>query len=185
MKVSVGISNRHVHLTDEDYKILFGNIEMEKRNDLKQPGMFACTQTVSLKTPKRTIDNVRILGPFRDYTQVEISKTDSYMLGINPPVRNSGDLIGAEEIEIIGPMGSIVRKAAIIATRHIHVNQQIREEKGLVGVDKVNLRINGEKGGTIENVYLKDSTEAYFELHLDTDDANAHGIKNGNIGVII
>ena len=185
MKISVGISNRHVHLTEEDYRLLFGDEKMEKRNDLKQPGMFACNQVVTIKGPKREISNVRVLGPVRSYTQVEVSKTDAYTLGVNPPVRNSGDLEGADEIEIIGPVGTIKRNAAILAARHIHVNKEIREEHGLVGIEKVSVRKVGEKGATLDDVYLKDSEEAYFELHLDTDDANALLLKNDDLLEII
>lgn len=177
MKVSVGVSNRHVHLNDEDYKTLFGNTPFEKRNDLNQPGTFASNLTVTVKGPKRSIENIRVLGPNRSYTQVEVSKTDAYTLGINPPVRTSGDLEGADSVTIIGPNGEITKNVAIIANRHIHVDAKIREEKGLVGVDKVSVKISGEKGGIIDNVYLKDSEEAYFEIHLDTDDANAFMLK--------
>lgn len=177
MRIEVGVSNRHVHLTEEDYKILFDDIPLMKRNDLKQPGMFASELTVWISGPKRSIDKVRVLGPLRSYTQVEISKTDAYYLGIDPPVRSSGVLLDASEIKIIGPHGAITKNAAIIAERHIHVDAKIREEKGLVGVDSVSIKIGGEKGGVIDNVYLKDSDEAYFELHLDTDDANAHLLK--------
>ena len=177
MKINVGISNRHVHLNNEDYKILFGDIPLTKRNDLTQPGMYACNETVTIKGTKRSIENVRVLGPLRDYTQVEISKTDAYFLGCNPPVRNSGDLEDADSIIIIGPYGEIERKAAIIATRHIHVDKKIREEHHLENIDVVSVKISGEKSGIIENVYLKDSEEAYFEIHLDTDDANAFMLK--------
>ena len=180
MKVNVGISNRHVHLTKDDYEILFGDIPLTKRNDLTQPGMFACNEVVSLKGEKRTIENVRILGPFRDYTQVEISKTDSYTLGVNPPVRGSGDLSGAALITIIGPKGEIQKEAAIIAERHIHVDKKVRIEHHLEGIEKVSVKISGEKSGIIDNVYLKDSDEAYFELHLDTDDGNAFLLKQGD-----
>lgn len=177
MKVSVGVSNRHVHLNDEDYMILFGNTPFEKRNDLNQPNTFASNLTVTVKGPKRSIENIRVLGPNRSYTQVEVSKTDAYTLGINPPIRSSGNLDGAGEITIIGPLGEITKNVAIIANRHIHVDKRIREEHNLVGVDKVSVKIGGEKGGIIDNVYLKDSEEAYFELHLDTDDANAFMLK--------
>ena len=177
MKTSVGVSNRHVHLNKEDYEILFGDTPFTKRNDLNQPGMFASELTVTIKGSKRSIENVRVLGPLRSYTQVEISKTDSYTLGVNPPVRNSGDLADADIITIIGPKGEITRNAAIIAARHIHVDKKIREEKGLVGIEMVSIKIPGEKSGIIDNVYLKDSEEAYFELHLDTDDANAFLLK--------
>ena len=185
MKISVGVSNRHVHLTNEDYSLLFGNTPFTKRNDLTQPGTFASELTVTLIGPKKSITNVRVLGPNRSYTQVEVSKTDSYTLGIDPPVRNSGDLDGASEITIEGPHGKITRNAAIIASRHIHVDKKIREERGLVGIDKVSVKIPGEKGGIIDNVYLKDSDKAYFELHLDTDDANGHLLKQGDIVEII
>ena len=177
MKISVGVSNRHVHLTDEDYKLLFGDMPFTKRNDLNQPGMFASELTVTITGSKRSISDVRVLGPLRSYTQVEISKTDAYYLGVDPPVRNSGELDGADEITITGPKGTIVRKASIIAARHIHVDKRIREEHDLVGIEKVSIGIFGEKGGLIDNVYLKDSEEAYFELHLDTDDANAFLLK--------
>ena len=180
MKINVGVSNRHVHLNNDDYALVFGDIPLTKRNDLTQPGTFASELTVTIKGPKKSIENVRVLGPNRSYTQVEISKTDSYALGIEPPVRNSGDLKDASEITIIGPVGEITRKAAIIASRHIHVDKNIRKEYNLEGIDIVKVKINGPKGGIIENVYLKDSEEAYFELHLDTDDANAHLLKQGD-----
>ena len=173
MKVTVGISNRHVHLNEEDYKLLFGETPFEVRNPLSQPGMFASTLTVSITGSKRTIDNVRVLGPLRSYTQVEISRTDSYTLGVNPPVRDSGDLADAVEITITGPLGSITRNACIIATRHIHVNDEIRKEHGLEGIKKVSVRKVGEKGAILNDVHLKDNPASYFELHLDTDDANA------------
>ncbi len=177
MKIKVGVSNRHIHLNNEDYNLLFGDIPFSKRNDLNQPGMFASELTLKIVGPKRSYDNVRVLGPLRNYTQVEISKTDAYFLGIDPPVRNSGDLIDACPITIIGPKGEITKNAAIIATRHIHVDKDIRIRKGLLNVKKVKVKIHGEKGGIINDVYLKDSDKAYFELHLDTDDANAHLLK--------
>ena len=180
MKIGVGVSNRHVHLTNEDYKLLFGDIPLTKRNDLNQPGMYASELTVTIMGPKRSISNVRVLGPLRSYTQVEVSKTDCYTLGIDAPVRNSGELFDAGEIIIVGPMGTITRNAAIVAARHIHVDKKIRVEHDLVGIDKVSVKIPGEKGGIIDNVWLKDSEEAFFELHLDTDDANAFLLKQND-----
>jgi len=180
MNVKVGISNRHVHLTYEDYKILFGDIPLTKRNDLTQPNTYACNETVTIKGEKRELSNVRVLGPCRTYTQVEVSKTDAYYLGVNPPVRNSGKLDDAYEITIIGPIGEITKKACIIATRHIHVDKNIRREHNLEGIEKVSVKISGEKSGIIENVFLKESDEAYFELHLDTDDGNAFLLNNGD-----
>ena len=186
MKVMVGVSNRHVHLCEEDYKLLFGNIELTKKNDLNQPGQYACNETVTIKGEKSEISNVRVLGPLREYTQVEVSKTDSYKLGVNPPVRTSGDLDGASEITIIGPVGSITRNVCIIADRHIHVDDEIIKQHHLENITKVSVRINTEKGGIIDNVYIKKTPKAYFEMHLDTDDANAFLLKqNDEVEIIL
>lgn len=187
MKVSIGVSNRHVHLTKEHIDILFGNnYILKKRNDLTQPNQFASTETVTIKSTKAEINAVRVLGPVRDYTQVEISKTDAYKLGINPPVRNSGDLKGSCPITIIGPKGCVdLKEGCIIATRHIHILPSQLKAYGLENVEKVSVKLDGEKGGIISNVYLKESENSFLELHLDTDDANAHLIKNGDIGEIV
>ena len=187
MKVSIGVSNRHVHLTKEHLEILFGiNFELDKKNDLTQPGQFASMSVVTLKTQKSEINNVRVLGPIRDYTQVEISKTDAYKLGLNPPIRNSGDLDGSCPITIIGPKGSVdLDKGCIIPTRHIHILPEQLKLYNLENRDTVDVKINGEKGGIISNVHIKCADESFFELHIDTDDANAHLIKNGDIGEIL
>lgn len=187
MKVTVGVSNRHVHLKADHLKILFGeDYILEKKKDLTQPGQFASTALVTLKTGKGIIDNVRVLGPTRNYTQVEISRTDAFKLGLNPPVRNSGDLDFSESITIIGPNGELnIKEGCIIATRHIHILPEQMKQYKLEGKETVSVRLNGEKGGIIDNVYLKVSDDAYLELHLDTDDANAHLVKNGDVAEII
>lgn len=177
MKVKVGISNHHVHLSQEDYQLLFAE-PMTIRNQLKQPHQFASNQVVDIIGPHGELKNIRVLGPCRDYTQVELSKTDTYKLGINPPVRDSGDLEGAAMVTIVGPKGKIDRASAIIATRHIHVDSNIRKEQHLENVNLVKIRIEGEKGGILDDVRLKDTAEAYYEIHLDTDDANAFLLKN-------
>ena len=182
MKVSVGVSNRHVHLNKESLSILFGeNYELTDIGSLTQPGQFKASETVIIKTSKSEIKNVRVLGPVRDYTQVEISKTDAYKLGLNPPVRDSGDLAGSENITIVGPKGEVSVEGCIIATRHIHILPEQMKLYGLEGTEKVSVLIPGAKGGIITNVSLKVSPNSYFELHLDTDDANAHMIKSGDI----
>ena len=187
MKVSIGVSNRHVHLTLEHLELLFGkNFDLEVKNYLTQPGQFASTSTVIIKTDKSEIDNVRVLGPIRNYTQVEISKTDAYRLGLNPPVRDSGDLVGSSPITIIGPKGKIdLEYGCIIATRHIHLTKEHIKEYKLDEKKEVSVYLKGEKSGVINNVKFKVTDEAFFELHLDTDDANAHLIQNGDIGEII
>lgn len=180
MKVLLGISNRHVHLTEEDYKTLFNDAPLEKVKDLVQPGEFASNQKVSIKTEKSTINNVRLLGPLRKYSQVEISKTDSFTLGIKPPVRNSGDLENAEKITIVGPCGEVTKNCCIIATRHLHINKEDRIKYNLEGVEKVKVKIESEKSTIFEDVYIKENPNYVLELHLDTDDGNGSLAKTGD-----
>ena len=180
MKVLLGVSNKHVHLTEEDYKILFGDSPLGVVKELVQPGQFSSDKKVALKTEKRTIENVRLLGPLRSYTQVEISKTDSFALGLNPPVRNSGDLEGAEKITIIGPLGEVTKNCCIIANRHLHLNHKQREELGLLNIDKVKCIIDGEKRTIFDDVYIRESENFTLELHLDTDDGNGSLAKTGD-----
>lgn len=175
MNIKVGISRLHVHFTEDDFKFLFGDQKLTKKNDLTQKGQFAANETVTIKGPKGEIKNVRIIGPFRNYTQVEISKTDSYALGLNPPIRTSGDLENAEEITIINNDKSIKRKACIIANRHIHITKEEQERLGLH--DKLKVKIAGDKSAILDNVYLKLGKDSVTELHLDTDDANACLLK--------
>ncbi len=181
MKVNIGVSARHVHVTKEDLKTLFGEqFSLTKKVDLSQPGQYACNEQVILKGPKGTIERVRILGPERSKTQVEISKTDSFTLGIKPPVRNSGDLKGASEITIIGPKGSVTKEAAIIASRHVHATPMDAKKYGFEGKEFVKVVVKGQKPGILENVYVRISDDFSFEVHLDTDDANAFLINNGD-----
>ena len=187
MKVNIGVSNHHVHLCHNDLEILFGKgYELTVKNELVQPGEFASNSLVSIKTDKSIISNVRILGPIRDYTQVEVSRTDAYKLGINPPVRDSGDLSGSCGVTLIGPEGSIdLNSGCIIATRHIHLTPEDAINLGLTGISTVSVRIDGEKGGILNNVHLKISPNYKFEMHIDTDDANANLVKTGDIGEIL
>ena len=180
LKTTVGVSNRHIHLCENDFKILFGDTTLTKLRDINQLGQFAANEVVCLKTEKNTIENVRIIGPLRNYTQVEISKTDSYFLGLNPPIRKSGDIKGSESITIMGPKGEItIQEGCIIANRHVHFTKKMAEEYNLVDDQKIVVRINTEKSGTIE-AFVKISDDAYFEMHLDTDDANAFLLKNND-----
>ena len=180
MKVKIGVSNRHIHLCQEDYDVLFGNIEMEKVKDLVQIGEFASNLVVEIATEKSKIGKVRLLGPIRSYTQVELSKTDCYTLGIDAPVRASGDLTGAAIVTIIGPKASITRPCAIIANRHLHINHYDRVALGLENIEKVQVKIGKEKSAILDSVYVKETPTGVLELHLDTDDANANLIKNGD-----
>lgn len=183
MKISVGVSNRHVHLKESDFKILFGDdAVLEKKNDLNQRGQFASTSQVTIETSKGKIERVRVLGPLRNYTQVEISKTDSYVLGLNPPIRKSGDIENSESCTIIGPKGILkIETGVIIAERHIHITKEQLNYYKLDENKTLNILVSGEKPTMLSKAHLKVSEDAYFELHLDTDDANACCLKNGDI----
>ena len=178
MKITVGISNRHIHLTKEDFEKLFGDISLEKIADLNQPGNYTTNQLVTIQTEKGTIERVRLVGPLRNYTQVEISKTDAYKLGINPPIRTSGDIVDAAHVTLVGPVGQIETNSCILAERHIHITQELKDKYELPNT--VSLKIQGQKGGILNNVHLKVTEEAYFEVHLDTDDGNAFLLKNND-----
>lgn len=178
-KVKVGISNHHVHLTEEVYKKLFAT-PLTKKKDLHQIGDFASHQVLILKTKKGILKNVRIVGPFRNYNQVEISRSDAYVLGLNPPVRSSGDLENSEEVTLVGEIGEVtLKKGCILANRHVHMNYQLAEELRLVDNQMVKIQISGDKSCLLD-AFIKISENGYFELHLDLDDANAAGLKNGD-----
>lgn len=180
MKVTVGISAHHVHLTKEDLEILFGEgYELTVNRDINQPGQFASNEFVTIRTEKSEIAHIRILGPVRSYTQVELSKTDYIKLGLDAPIRESGEVEKSAKVTIIGPKGMIEREAGIIATRHIHVPVEDAEKLGLAGHDYVSVKVPGPKGGIMYHVSLRIAPNSYYEMHIDTDDANAFQIKNG------
>lgn len=186
MKIKIGVSNRHVHLNENDFKKIFNDdVEMKKLRNLTQLDDYASNLTVTLKTTKSTIDNVRVVGPLRNYTQVEISRTDAYKLGLNPPIRESGDVEGSEDITIIGNNEVNVQSCCIIATRHIHATKKDLEKYKLDPNKKYRVQVFGEKGGILDNVSIKVSDGYSFEFHIDTDDANAHMLVNGSEGFII
>lgn len=184
MKVTLGVSNRHVHLNQEDYDVLFGKEEMKLAKKLVQTNQYASTLFVDIKTDKNIINHVRVIGPIRNYTQAEISKTDAYYLGITPPINDSGDLTDAALITIIGPVGSITKKVAIIATRHIHLSKKDVHDKNLEGVKEVTVKFLSEKPTIFCGVKLKVEEEGVWELHLDTDDANGAFLKTGDVGIV-
>ncbi len=178
LKISIGVSLRHIHLTKEDYYLLFDE-EIKEKNPINQPGQFSALETVTLENGDRKIDNVRLIGPFRPYTQVEISRTDAYFLKLNPPVRKSGDLNGAEEITISTKKGKIKRKACILADRHIHITPEERKKYNL-NKDVYKVKVTGEKGGIFDNVFIRENPNSYFEMHIDSDDANSFNLKQND-----
>lgn len=179
MKVPVGVSARHVHLTKDVYMKLFGNDNLEVMRMLDQPTQFASTSVVNIRCEGNEISNLRVLGPFRDYNQVEISRTDAFKLKVNPPVRESGNVTKSVPVTIIGPVGEVsLDEGLIIANRHIHITPNEITQYGLDGIKDVCVKVAGEKGGILKNVNLKVSEDAGFRLHLDTDDANAFNLRN-------
>jgi len=185
MQVKIGVSNRHIHLCREDYDILFGIVEMEKVKDLVQTGEFASNLFVEISTDKNKISKVRLLGPLRSYTQVELPRTDCYTLGINAPVWASGDLSNAAEVTITGPNGSITKPCAIIANRHLHINHEERVMLGLENVEKIQVKVGNLKSAVLDSVYVKETPNGVLELHLDTDDANANLLKTDDMAEFI
>ncbi|MDI9413888.1 MAG: phosphate propanoyltransferase [Bacillota bacterium] len=179
--VPVGISNRHIHLSNQDLETLFGKgYELTVRNDLSQTGQFAAEETISIEGPKSSMQNIRILGPTRAETQLEISRTDSFALGVRPPVRDSGSLEGSPGIKLIGPEGEVVLdKGVIIAQRHIHMTEEDAEKFGVEDKDLVSVRVGGERGVIFENVLVRVRNDFVLEMHIDTDEANAAILGNG------
>lgn len=181
MQVTVGVSARHVHLTQETYEKLFKTTQIEKLNDIDQPGQFASKSVVTIKNGEHKIENVRVVGPFRKYNQVELARTDCYHLKLEAPVRASGDLENTTPITIVGPYGeAVLDKGLILANRHIHIRPQDMEKYGFDENTKLCAKVEGQKAGIMKNVYLKVEETASLRLHLDTDDANAFDLKNGD-----
>ena len=147
---------------------------------ISQIGEFASNQTLTIKGPKGAIERVRVMGPHREYNQVEVSKSDAYILGIEPPVRESGDLEDSETITLITPKNEItLENICILAERHVHMNDKMAEELGLKNDDLVKLIINNDKGGEME-AFVKIKSNGFFEIHIDRDDANAFLLKTGD-----
>lgn len=188
-KVTVGLSNKHVHLSKEHIDILFGEGHvLTPMKYLSQPGQYACEEKVDLAGPKRVIKGVRILGPARKATQVEISLADGFTLGINDlPVRDSGKIEGTPGIRLIGPKGEVeIDKGVIAASRHIHMHTSDAEKYGLKDKDLVSVKVGGPRGLIFDNVLIRVSEEYALDMHLDVEEGNAAGLKNGDeVEVII
>lgn len=176
---TIAISNRHVHLTKEMYDKLFDE-PISMKQPLNQIGEFAAMQTLTIKGPKGQLENVRLIGPCRSYNQVEVASSDAYILGVKPPVRESGDLEDSETITLSTPKYEItLENACIIAERHVHMNDKKAEELGLKNEDLVKLKVKNDKGGEME-AFVKVKSNGFFEIHIDRDDANCFMLKNGD-----
>ncbi len=185
--VPIGVSNRHIHLDRKDMDILFGqDSELTFKKELGQPGQYACEETVTLHGPKGELGRVRVLGPLRSESQVEISVTDGFALGVKPPIRESGKLEGTPGVTIIGPKGTIEKDTGTIAAlRHIHLTPEDAQRMGVRDKQMVKVEIRGLRGGIFHNVLIRVSEQFAPEMHIDVDEANAFGVKNGDRAYII
>ena len=181
--IPVGISNRHIHLCKQDLETLFGaGYELTPMKDLSQPGQYACKETLTLIGPSmRPIEGVRVLGPLRKASQVEISLTDSFVLKVKPPVRESGDIAGSSPVTIIGPKGVVtLKEGCIIANRHIHMHTSDAVKYGVKDGDYIDVDVcSGTRKTRWFDVQIRVHKDFRLEMHVDTDVANAVGIGNG------
>lgn len=179
-EIPVGVSNRHVHLSQRDLNLLFGEGQyMTRLKELSQPGQYACRETLTICGPRGAIEKVRILGPVRSKTQVEILAGDAFKLGISPEIRMSGDICGTPGITLIGPKGSIqIDEGLIVAQRHIHMSTEDAGHFKVYDGQIVSIQLNGLRGGIYNNVVIRADDNSKLECHLDIEEANAMGIDN-------
>ncbi|MCI8371967.1 MAG: phosphate propanoyltransferase [Lachnospiraceae bacterium] len=173
-RIPIGVSARHVHLCREHIDVLFGKgYQLNKKKDL-MGGQYAAQECVTLVGTKlRAIENVRILGPERKASQVEVAKTDAIRLGVNPPIRESGKIEGSAPIALVGPKGVLyLEEGCIVAMRHIHMSPEDARRFGVTNGQIVNVRFDGPRGGTFEDVLVRVDASFTLEMHIDTDEAN-------------
>lgn len=185
--VPIGVSARHIHLTQEHVEILFGEgYHLTKRKEL-MGGQFASNETVTIVGLKlRAIENVRVLGPVRKQTQVEISATDAIRLGVKAPIRESGNIAGSAAIAVVGPKGAIyLDEGCIIAKRHIHMSPRDAMAAGVHDGDIVSVKADNERGTIFNHVQIRVDDSFTLEMHIDTDEANAAKIATGDTVRII
>jgi putative phosphotransacetylase len=180
-KIPIEISARHIHLCQKDTETLFGkNYVFTKKKDLSQPGEFAAQETISVRFNNKEITNVRVISPQRSKTQVEISLTDAYNLGLSVPVRLSGDIKGTPGVLLIGPKGQV-----IVAQRHIHISPIEAMKSGIDGQDVISIKVDGPRTMTFHNVKVRRGEKFKLSVHLDTDEGNAAGINQKAFGELV
>ena len=181
--IPLGVSNRHIHLSEDDYARLFPGQPISEKKGLLQPGQFASDQTLTIVGPKGQLKNVRLLGPLRSASQVEISRTDARTLGITAPLRMSGDLAGTPGVRLVSPFAELdLTSGVIVAQRHIHMSPLdaliLRVSHG----DSVSVAIEGDARRLVfDNVAVRVSPDMCLEMHIDTDEANAAGADNPQV----
>ena len=186
LQVVVGVSNRHAHLSKEDLCTLFGLNAMTVYRKVRQPSDFAAEQTVSVSGPRGTFPKLRLMGPCRAKTQVELSRSDCITLGIDAPITQSGHLADAGPIDIVGPAGKIhVEHGVMVAARHIHLGPSHARAFGVADQELVKVAFDGQRGGVLDNFIIRVKDDWIPEIHLDTDEANALGLRDGDHGKLI
>ncbi|MBE7042646.1 MAG: phosphate propanoyltransferase [Ruminococcaceae bacterium] len=186
-EITIGVSQRHVHLSQQDLETLFGKgFELTKQKTL-MGREFASEQFVTLVGPSlRSIEKVRVLGPVRKNTQVEISRTDTFVLKVSPPVRPSGEIEGSERLVLVGPKGTVyLQQGVIIANRHIHLSPAFAQKHGIKDNDVVDVLVESIKPTKFFDVQVRVRDDFREEMHIDTDDANSAGLRNGDAVRII
>ncbi len=187
LRIPINISARHLHLSPEHVEALFGaGHQLTPMKDLTQPGQFACEERVTLVGPRGTIEGVRVLGPVRPETQVEISRTDERQLGIDAPIRASGELDDSIGLELRGPAGRVsIGRGVIQAKRHIHMSPDDAKRFGVQDKDWVMVRVGGERGIIFDDVLVRVSPKYVLDMHIDTDEANAADLQPGDTGLML
>ncbi len=182
LTIPVGVSNRHVHLTKKDLESLFGNdYTLTNYRGLSQPGQFAAEEKVTILGPKGFIQGVRILGPTRDETQIEISRTDGFQLGIHPQVRLSGDIKGTPGVTLLGPKGSVtLNRGVIVAKCHVHMSLDDAKGFQVKNGDSLMLKTLGERSIIFTDVAVRVGPKYVLDFHIDLDEANAACLKTGD-----
>lgn len=186
-KIKVGVSQRHIHLCQEDLETLFGKGFKLTVKKYLMGREYASDQFVTLVGPSlKSIEKVRVLGPVRKNTQVEISKTDTFLLKVSPPVRPSGNVEGSEKLVLVGPKGVVyLKQGVIIANRHIHLTPEYAQKNGIKDNDYVDVVVHGIKPTKFYDVQVRVRDDFNTEMHIDTDDANSAGLKNGDLVTIV
>ena len=180
MKIKIGVSNHHVHLTHEALEVLFGkDYELTKKRDLVQKGQYACEETVTLKKDDKILEHVRIIGPCRKYTQVELLDSDNEYFGINAPTRKSGVLDNSETLTIVGPKGEYEAKSMVVVSNtHIHMSSDDLINFNVFNDEIVKVKTNS--GLIIEDVHIKSDETCVLEMHINKDIAGSLNIETGD-----
>ncbi len=187
-KVLVETSARHVHLSQQDLETLFGEgYQLTNKKDLSQPGQFACTERVDVVGSKKTLAGVTILGPVRGKSQVELSLTDARSIGVDAPIRESGDVAGSGSCRLVGPKGEVELKEGVIAAkRHIHMTPADAEAFGVKDKDVVSVRIaSAGRSLVFGDTVVRVSPKFALAMHIDTDESNAGAVAPGTMGEVI